>query len=995
MGSINIARKVLSTTFSRPDIAQIKPSLRQLADSGSLGKAGYLLKSFLNVSDMATPCEVHTVLSLFKPEAAPVDTIRPEFLRTRIEQLEDLFSINPNVSWRLTAVYEPHECISEENLWKKLLSREYPHYMDSGRVRIARLPEAFPSDTFKGAGIVFGMRIAIEEGADYVIMADAKPAIDLCQEGLVLEHTVQQNYTVSIGSRYMPEAAIKRDWHRVFMSRVFSSIKSGLLPSLKDLKDTQCPLKCFSATVLRQILPFSEDRIFDPSFDYGLSFDTELLTRTLSEIQGSNIAEIPLIFQWTSRESLRIKEAMFMLKGLWDQHRKTQKVYKTGSDQTIETVVDSTGTTVDFTKSIKQRRQTNTRKYCLNVIANYGEGSRMEPLTSLYGSKGDVVVFGEKLSEIGAKNMRFFSGLLPKGDWYVWGPSDLALLVSESTKNKYANMIPENSEVVVMGFPEQDRIPDPPFAGFWATRLSNIQEIKNRTLKAMSTSGIVPHINGKVCSHDFWHYLIRPSVLTLEQWQLASGHKEHSQEQWLSVWNSAKEFSNVFMPFVLPCDIPSININSPADILTLSQMTLSGQALEDLALSRRIRALFGINAKRQVIDSQMDGAIVRQGNCLVRNSFINIPDGMKIVLGNNVIIDGSLIDLNKDGESVSIIPAGTVIMNSRIRGLSGSGKNSLVHSVDRNMVFFTERSIQVDSPKKSGPSVQYGTGPHFPSFPKSFMVATKRTEGITSEYPPLEILSRPSAPIRFITMDWHRTCVHGADFWTDEITPILKRVMFGNAVSTKDSDFVSSFVRDNSRTLGSPGLFKWAFLEAEKNGLSTAGDQDYWIDMYADAMQKRRKLFLRENPGISLLTGGVLPFFRDIKEQGIGIGILSNGYYAEIEREIEELGIRSLLSFIIGRHNHDGQPTSEWKKGIFEMTAFNKAVSEANAPYSQIAFVDDSTNNIGFMKSATVIPIGFAQNSRSRNELADSGAALIINGDFYRTADEMKKSDLI
>jgi hypothetical protein len=242
---LEVIRKALSLSLKRNNVAPIVSGLQTLLAEGAIRSVAPMVESFLQLMAIPRTCQVTTVLTLFKPEAMPLDTMRPEYLQFRIEQLEDLYVVNPRLSWRLIIVYEPHDSVSQEAQWLELLRGKYPTYEHSRQVQIIRLPPGHP-ETFKGAGIVYGMHKALEEGADYVIYGDAKPAVDWGQEGVVLAPVVSNSDSIVIGSRYAESKYVSRDFKRQIMSKIYNRMISVLLPSLAGLKDTQCPLKCFS-----------------------------------------------------------------------------------------------------------------------------------------------------------------------------------------------------------------------------------------------------------------------------------------------------------------------------------------------------------------------------------------------------------------------------------------------------------------------------------------------------------------------------------------------------------------------------------------------------------------------------------------------------------------------------------------------------------------------------------------------------------------------------
>ena len=127
-------RRALTCLLLRPDSKDVVERLRTHMSNPHSANIRPMVASFLHVFAMQEECRITMVLSLFRPEAPPDDTIRPEFLQTRVEQLEDLFAINPRITWRLIVVYEPHQSLSEERLWVELLHEKYPLYTATKKI---------------------------------------------------------------------------------------------------------------------------------------------------------------------------------------------------------------------------------------------------------------------------------------------------------------------------------------------------------------------------------------------------------------------------------------------------------------------------------------------------------------------------------------------------------------------------------------------------------------------------------------------------------------------------------------------------------------------------------------------------------------------------------------------------------------------------------------------------------------------------------------------
>ncbi|MCX5710362.1 MAG: DUF4922 domain-containing protein [Candidatus Omnitrophica bacterium] len=300
-------------------------------------EAKLLFESYRQVSRIAVLTKISTVMVLSRPE----DHARSEYLRTRLEQLEDLYGFNPNVKWELIVVHEESYRNTPAELWQDKIKQECLSYAVKGQLKFLEIPWETCNRLGGrfGPGATYGMAHAIKGGADYVIYGHIRPAIDLALEGIILRPTMESSNNVGVASKFAPGSILQRGLKRNIGSYSYNWIVRSCLPRLSALTDTQCPFKAFSRDILDKILPVTIDGIWDNAFDYWTSFDTNLLGR--ADVIGARLIEAPVIFKISQREGSRCGEALRMVWGLvrqrnflW-QFRQQQNLIKQGTSPLV------------------------------------------------------------------------------------------------------------------------------------------------------------------------------------------------------------------------------------------------------------------------------------------------------------------------------------------------------------------------------------------------------------------------------------------------------------------------------------------------------------------------------------------------------------------------------------------------------------------------------------------------------------------------------------
>lgn len=282
-------------------------------------EAMFLARSYIDVAteDVPPGTKVATVIAFYGEQEIVVEKKRDDiverrehyigdddFLRTRIEQLEDLYAVNQNMEWELILVgdgddRDPNDAAKSRktvDIAKDLVLKNYPDYYDKGKIRILELPEETKKEirSRKGGATYLGMRDAIDNGASYVFFINAVGAYHAGQEGLLLKELLQ-GADMAIGSRKFGKAISRRGKLREIMSLVYNDYLSFMLTWVRGIPDTQAGFKAFTRESLQDILPkeIGERRRGRLTFDYGLSFDTDLIARY--KIMNKAVVQVPVM----------------------------------------------------------------------------------------------------------------------------------------------------------------------------------------------------------------------------------------------------------------------------------------------------------------------------------------------------------------------------------------------------------------------------------------------------------------------------------------------------------------------------------------------------------------------------------------------------------------------------------------------------------------------------------------------------------------------------
>jgi len=121
-----------------------------------------------------------------------------------------------------------------------------------------------------------------------------------------LIESVEGNYDLSTGSRYLDESKIKRTLLRHVISIIYNSFMKLYFRS--KVKDHQCGFKAFKKEVIFNLI---KELGYDKTFKRGWFWDVELLIR--AQRKGYNVYEFPVQWKAGEKSTFNIKRELKML----------------------------------------------------------------------------------------------------------------------------------------------------------------------------------------------------------------------------------------------------------------------------------------------------------------------------------------------------------------------------------------------------------------------------------------------------------------------------------------------------------------------------------------------------------------------------------------------------------------------------------------------------------------------------------------------------------
>ena len=144
----------------------------------------------------------------------------------------------------------------------------------------------------------------LETTADIVSYMDVDLSTELDAFPKLIQ-SIEDGYSIAIGSRLLRGSSVKRSFKRELTSRSYNFIIKAMFRS--KFADAQCGFKAMSSKAAKELVPLIKD--------HEWFFDTELLI--IAEQKGYRISEIPV--SWVEDPDTRVaifKTALDDLKGL-------------------------------------------------------------------------------------------------------------------------------------------------------------------------------------------------------------------------------------------------------------------------------------------------------------------------------------------------------------------------------------------------------------------------------------------------------------------------------------------------------------------------------------------------------------------------------------------------------------------------------------------------------------------------------------------------------
>jgi hypothetical protein len=340
---VDTISRLISQTLKGPKAALMAKRLEELlkvSGKNILPEDRVLVSSYLYVFHMQAPVHLAVVMHLFSGHIPTFDSKsdKPDILGIRINQLQELAAVNQLLTWDIFLVADGgfglKSCVEEFIAAHHPADAERLHVFEVDPLTLAKL------HSFKGAPIVYGLRQAIEQGADLVTFPDFYRVPHLAQMGNLMKIAQGSGNPVAIGSRRLFGSIIYKVWFRRLSSSIFNKWVWLKAPELIGVSDTQSPLKLYPRHVLKDILPVDTEENFDPWFDYGLSFDVELLRRTVRK--GYQWVEIPSldVLEMSARpsehfilnQSRHMAAAVSAQSRRWEPFHRVFRIFATGGE---------------------------------------------------------------------------------------------------------------------------------------------------------------------------------------------------------------------------------------------------------------------------------------------------------------------------------------------------------------------------------------------------------------------------------------------------------------------------------------------------------------------------------------------------------------------------------------------------------------------------------------------------------------------------------------
>ena len=267
--------------------------------------ARLVINSYLGVASIQVKLKIITLVSIFDgqiPLMKPGEHCLAEnALHRKIEQFNDLYSINEHIDWGVIFIDDGDDRRSD-NLYKhertsRIIYRELMKYyakeLTFGKFQVIEMENDVRNSigSFQGGAIIYGMHKAIQLGADIIFYTNIDLDSHVGLQGLLLHVLVDGTSQIATGSNRVVGSYLSAPIAYYLYSLILNLFVRAQLPIGKIL-DTHNAFKAFDSRALQKIIPMSDDGAFDMDMDYFFSFPDMLLAR--ARILGMEIKEIPV-----------------------------------------------------------------------------------------------------------------------------------------------------------------------------------------------------------------------------------------------------------------------------------------------------------------------------------------------------------------------------------------------------------------------------------------------------------------------------------------------------------------------------------------------------------------------------------------------------------------------------------------------------------------------------------------------------------------------------
>ncbi len=247
-----------------------------------------------------------------------------DFVRVKVDQLEELSAYTPAFQWRLIFVDDGDRDRHSGVLVHERIQELYPGKLASGQMRVWYLDELAPqiaAVSRKGGAVITALRHLETLGprpSDVVFYTDADLSSDLRLSGSLIAPLLSGT-DLALSSRWHEGATVV---DRGIQQKVSSWIYNLLVYALLglDFADTQNGFKALRYDTVVRIRPHLRE--------IGFAFDTEILM--LTELFGGKIEEVPIFWKDSAAESnvSMLVDPLKAIRGLLRQRRYRRRLVK-------------------------------------------------------------------------------------------------------------------------------------------------------------------------------------------------------------------------------------------------------------------------------------------------------------------------------------------------------------------------------------------------------------------------------------------------------------------------------------------------------------------------------------------------------------------------------------------------------------------------------------------------------------------------------------------